>query len=168
MTGLFNFKLKQYIVLLLSMLMFRCVSASPGHIEPDFDFSNKSNLLKLEQRLRLEVRQWKGTPHKWGGTDKRGVDCSGFVQRLYQDVFSYRIPRSTRLQSIHGKYLKKSQLLPGDAVFFKISGEGRHVGIYLGQNEFAHASSSKGVTVASLTKSYWQKHYWMSRRFLNH
>jgi cell wall-associated NlpC family hydrolase len=120
----------------------------------------------MEQKLRAEVGMWKGTPHQMGGTTRQGVDCSAFVQRLYQDVFNQRIPRTTHLQVKSGQLVEKDLLRMGDLVFFKYPLKGRHVGIYLDQGEFAHASTSKGVTISSLQNNYWRQFYWTARRYL--
>ena len=121
----------------------------------------------MEQRLRSEVRQWQGTPHRMGGTTRQGIDCSGFVQRVYRDILSRRIPRSTALQVKSGYAIGKNQLRTGDLVFFNVPSKGRHVGIYLSRAEFAHASTSKGVTISSLEDSFWRDTYWTARRYLN-
>lgn len=121
--------------------------------------------LPVEQQLRSHVRKWRGTPHRMGGGNQRGIDCSGFVQRLYHDIFHRQIPRSTALQVKFGRSIGKNQLRAGDLVFFRLPHKGRHVGIYLGQAEFAHTSTSKGVTISSLEDRYWQRHYWTARRY---
>jgi cell wall-associated NlpC family hydrolase len=121
----------------------------------------------VEQRLRSEVRQWRGTPHRMGGESRRGIDCSGFVQRLYRDIFDRRIPRSTALQVKSGRPVGSGPLRVGDLVFFKVPGKGRHVGIYLGGSEFAHASTSKGVMISNLEDRFWGQAYWTARRYLN-
>lgn len=126
-----------------------------------------NNLESMEQRLRSELQQWEGTPHLMGGTSQRGIDCSGFVQRLYRDIFDRKIPRSTSLQVKAGKSIDKNQLISGDLVFFRLPHKGRHVGIYLGQAQFAHASTSKGVTISSLENRYWRNSYWTARRYLS-
>lgn len=102
-----------------------------------------------------------------GGATRRGIDCSGFVQRLYQDIFGRWIPRSTALQVKFGQTIGSHQLQTGDLVFFRVPGKGRHVGIYLSRSEFAHASTSKGVTISSLEDHFWRRAYWTARRYLN-
>ena len=124
------------------------------------------DLATVERQLRSEVRQWEGTPHRMGGASRRGMDCSGFVQRLYQDIFDQWIPRSTVLQVQSGQPIDRRQLRTGDLVFFKVPGKGRHVGIYLGQSEFAHASTSRGVIISSLEDRFWRQAYWTARRYL--
>ena len=121
-----------------------------------------------ERELRAEVATWRGTPHRWGGTDRSGADCSGFVMALYRDVFGADVPRTTEGQVRVGEGVRKGALRPGDLVFFRPSRKTRHVGVYLGGGEFAHASSSAGVTVSRLDQPYWQRVYWRARRLLPH
>jgi lipoprotein Spr len=102
-----------------------------------------------------------------GGESRRGIDCSGFVQRLYRDLFGRRIPRSTALQVKSGRPVGSGQLRTGDLVFFKVPGKGRHVGIYLSRSEFAHASTSQGVMISNLEEYFWRQTYWTARRYLN-
>jgi lipoprotein Spr len=118
----------------------------------------------VEIRLRAAVRQWVGTPHRMGGTQRNGIDCSGFVQRIFGDLFSIKLPRSTALQVHTGKAVTLQHLRPGDLVFFHPPHKVRHVGIYLGSGEFAHASTSKGVTISRLSTAYWRHAYWTARR----
>jgi cell wall-associated NlpC family hydrolase len=118
----------------------------------------------VEIRLRAAVRQWEGTPHRMGGTRRSGIDCSGFVQRIFGDLFDINLPRSTALQVHTGTAVAIDHLRPGDLVFFHPPDKVRHVGIYLGSGEFAHASASKGVTVSRLNTAYWRNAYWTARR----
>ena len=117
-----------------------------------------------EQVLRTEVETWRGTPHQWGGTDRGGADCSGFVMTLYRDLFDADVPRTTIQQAKAGAGVRRSALQPGDLVFFRPTRKTRHVGVYLGEGEFAHASSSVGVTVSRLEQPYWRRIYWRARR----
>jgi len=137
----------------------------PAPVQPGQSASPTDASDPLEQRLRSEVRQWVGTPHRMGGGTRKGIDCSGFVQCLYEDIFQQQIPRSTALQVRAGQPINKTQLRPGDLVFFRIPYKGPHVGIYLGRTEFAHASTSKGVMVSSLGDDYWRTSYWTARRY---
>lgn len=116
--------------------------------------------------LNDQLQNWRGTPYRYGGTNRRGVDCSAFVMVTFRDQFSMRLPRETRQQAKVGTKIDKDELLPGDLVFFKTgSGEsGLHVGIYDTDNQFIHASTSQGVTRSSLDNVYWQKNFWQARR----
>ena len=114
--------------------------------------------------LNEQLRNWRGAPY--GGMLPRGVDCSGFVLMTFRDKFALQLPRETREQAEIGTKIDKSELLPGDLVFFKTgSGEsGLHVGIYDTDNQFIHASTSQGVTRSSLDNVYWHKNFWQARR----
>ena len=128
----------------------------------------------IEQMLRDAYDEWKGTPHLMGGCDKSGVDCSCFVRKIYEDVFHYNIktlPRTVKGLSMmkKGREVKKNDLQPGDLVIFKQPPPWYkyHVGIYLGGNEFMHASKSKGVMISRIDDPYhWAKYYSKARRLL--
>jgi cell wall-associated NlpC family hydrolase len=139
----------------------------PRAPHPEVPTAPADEFALIEQKIRSEVRQWQGTPHRMGGTNRHGIDCSGFVQRLYHDIFDRQIPRTTALQSELGRWIGKAELRTGDLVFFKMPYKGRHVGIYLGTMEFAHASTSEGVTISSLEAPHWRQSYWTARRCLN-
>ncbi len=120
----------------------------------------------IEERLRAVVGLWTGTPHKMGGDSRRGIDCSGFVRRVYREVLGIRLPRTTSMQVQVGKVVNINELRIGDLVFFKPPYKIRHVGIYLGYGEFAHASTSKGVTISMLNNPYWRDAFWTAKRLL--
>lgn len=120
----------------------------------------------VDRLIRDEVRTWEGTPHEWGGATRAGADCSGFVMRVYDDLFGLSIPRTTEDQARLGEKVSSRSLMPGDLVFFRTGPKLRHVGVYLSDGEFAHASSSRGVSISNLESEYWQRAYWMSRRVL--
>jgi cell wall-associated NlpC family hydrolase len=116
--------------------------------------------------LRKELAYWQGTPYRLGGNSKKGIDCSAFVKNVYHDSFNISLPRTTEIQVDKGYLVYKNQLKTGDLVFFKTGWNTRHVGIYIGNNEFIHASTSKGVTTSSLNNVYWKQKYWQARRIL--
>lgn len=116
--------------------------------------------------LNNQLARWQGTPYQHGGMSRRGIDCSGFVLLTFDQRFGITLPRSTSDQSDMGSEISKKALIPGDLVFFK-TGRGKyglHVGIYSGQNQFIHASTSRGVTRSSLNNVYWRKTFWQARR----
>jgi probable lipoprotein NlpC len=97
---------------------------------------------------------------------RHGVDCSGFVLTTFRDQFDLQLPRETSAQAEIGTEIDKSDLLPGDLVFFKTGAgdSGLHVGIYDTDNQFIHASTSRGVMRSSLDNVYWRKKFWQARR----
>jgi lipoprotein Spr len=103
---------------------------------------------------------WLGVPYRYGGVKKRGVDCSGFVLNVYKEACGITLPRTTAGMAKQVKRIRKKDLQFGDLVFFSIKAKrASHVGIYMGGDKFVHASSSKGVSVASLSDAYWDKYY---------
>lgn len=122
---------------------------------------------ETETRLRAAAERWNGTPHEWGGASQRGVDCSGLVQSVFANQFDVRVPRTTKKQARAGRSVSADHLQPGDLVFFRTGDKKRHVGIYLADGRFLHASASSGVTLSPLSRSYWQKHWWQGRRLLS-
>ncbi|MBN1960749.1 MAG: C40 family peptidase [Deltaproteobacteria bacterium] len=116
--------------------------------------------------LVAATKGWLGTPYLWGGASKKGVDCSGFSQSVYREGATYNLPRSSGAQYTIGVPVSKNQLKTGDLVFFDTLDRGRvtHVGIYIGNGQIVHASSSKGVTHADFSKQYYQRAYLGARR----
>jgi cell wall-associated NlpC family hydrolase len=120
----------------------------------------------IEWQIRSEFELWEGTRHKLGGMGLNGVDCSGFVRHVYQKLFNIELPRTTKGQVTRGRQVKRSELRAGDLVFFKPPYTPRHVGIYLGDGEFVHTSSRKGVVISRIGPAYWSKYFWTGRRIL--
>ena len=120
----------------------------------------------IERRILDQYQRWKGMRHQLGGTGSRGIDCSGFVKAVYRDAFNINLPRTTKAQVHQGKSVARHELQPGDLVFFKPPGYPRHVGIYLNQSKFVHASKSKGVTISRIDKYLWGKYFWTARRII--
>ncbi|BEH98960.1 NlpC/P60 family protein [Edwardsiella ictaluri] len=117
-------------------------------------------------QLNDQLQQWHGSPYRYGGMARSGVDCSGFVYRTFRDRFAIQLPRTTQEQTSLGTRVSRDDLLPGDLVFFRTgSGDnGLHVGIYDTNDTFIHASTSQGVTRSSLNNVYWRNAYWQARR----
>lgn len=129
---------------------------------PGFDYTT------LREKMLMEVIKYLGTPYKYGGNTKAGMDCSAFTQILYRDVFNVSLERSARLQYNQGKVLSSDDELKfGDLVFFNTRKRVKpgHVGIYIGDNLFAHASTKKGVTITALDYDYYRRTYMGARRF---
>ena len=112
------------------------------------------------------VYDWIGTPYHFGGESRRGIDCSAFTKELYSEVFNLDIKRSSRDIFSMVNPVGRDDLKEGDLVFFKIhSRRISHVGIYLGNNRFAHASS-KGVAISSLDDNYYSRYFYKGGRLL--
>ncbi|MEI6860228.1 MAG: NlpC/P60 family protein [Shewanella sp.] len=158
------------------MLISGCSSQFPEQIDTDtfvniavtkgknsHPVSAKTKEQLLEQQLLAFHHEWKGTPYRYGGMSKRGVDCSALVYLAYKDILGRELPRTTAAQKNLGSQVDKVNLKTGDLVFFKTGWSTRHVGIYLGDSKFLHASTSQGVMISTLNNSYWKRKYWLSR-----
>lgn len=118
------------------------------------------------ESLLKEADSWIGTPYSWGGNDRNGVDCSGFVLQVYSRSLKIDLPRNSEKQMMFCRKIEREELTPGDLVFFTVRGGNRvgHVGIYIGGGNMVHSSSSKGVVVTPLDNPYFVKNYYSSGR----
>ena len=112
-------------------------------------------------QLFLTVFDWVGTKYKYAGHCKTGIDCSGFVSEMYRQVYCKEISGGSKDLFTKVDTVGKSNLKEGDILFFKIrKGQISHVGIYLGNNKFAHASVHGGVMVNDLNEEYYKKYFY--------
>lgn len=126
------------------------------------DFASIPSLTPTLERVLREADSWIGTPYLYGGNDRNGVDCSGFVLQVYLKAAEIALPRTSRQQQEYCRDLTRDQLEPGDLVFFTSRGSNvvGHVGIYIGNNQMIHASSSQGVVISSLQSNYYVQNYY--------
>lgn len=117
-----------------------------------------------DTQLESAVEDVVGTPYLWGGTTPDGFDCSGFLRYIFEQ-FNIDLPRTSKMQAEVGDKVAKSELRPGDLVFFNTDGKGiSHAGVYLGDELFAHSSSKKGVRISRLDEAYYKNRYVTARR----
>ena len=141
-------------------------SGNEGEINPlQFKYAILTNSPVEElnnPRLLLFMDQWYGVPYHYGGTGKDGIDCSAFTCQLVSEVYNVRqLPRMSADQYKATRRIPKKDLREGDLVFFHTMGKGHkvtHVGVYLYNNRFVHASVS-GVQISDLGEGYYMKHY---------
>ena len=121
--------------------------------------------MKDNHALYVEAANWIGTPYRGGGNTMRGVDCSGLTSAIYNKVYRKTLERSAEDQRKKDcKKVKKRKLKEGNLVFFhngRKKKRASHVGIYLKDRKFIHASTSQGVIISTLDEEYWRKH-WLS------
>ncbi|WP_025739314.1 C40 family peptidase [Salinivibrio socompensis] len=154
------------LISVLSILLIGCATQpDPSSVSPLSSSTNPLSDQALDHALTQLYRQWQGTPYRWGGTTRSGIDCSAYTQRVYQDALSTSLPRTTHGQAKTGDAIDYARAKQGDLVFFHIRPGLRHVGVYLGEQRFMHASASKGVTVSRLDNPYWQARFWQFRRY---
>ena len=150
--------------------------ANSGNTAPDLQAQQEMDALVAEVmaevpplRVSLEAQHedWKGVPYRYGGLSPRGVDCSGFVYLTFLSRLGMEVPRTTTELLKSGEKVRRDDIRVGDLVFFRTGPGNRHVGIYMGNGDFLHASSSQGVMTSSLSNPYWRQRYWQARRLVS-
>jgi cell wall-associated NlpC family hydrolase len=129
---------------------------------------NANVTLTPREKILFEVIKYLETPYKYGGSSEDGTDCSGFTKQVFENSVSFELPRSAREQYGVGDKIDKDELKFGDLVFFNTRRRSNpgHVGIYIGDNQFVHASRQLGVTISSLDETYYKKRYTGARRVM--
>ncbi|MDG5814373.1 NlpC/P60 family protein [Chitinispirillales bacterium ANBcel5] len=116
-------------------------------------------------RLKQAVESYLGVPYQFGGTSRSGIDCSGLVLRVFDEVYNIQLPHSSRKMRERGISILPANARAGDLVFFRgNSNRINHVGIYMGERRFVHASSSRGVIYSNLDQDYYRRRYAGMRR----
>ena len=147
--------------------------------QSDSEISFNESSLKTKYALKLSVSEseiknktlyqfiddWYGIPYKYAGKDKSGIDCSGLTSTLYLKVYNKTISSNTKTLVEEVKKIKESDLKEGDLVFFNTNGKNiSHVGVYLQNHKFVHASSKKGVMISDMNEPYFKQTYVSSGR----
>jgi cell wall-associated NlpC family hydrolase len=127
------------------------------------------NGLSNTDDLNTFIHDWLHTPYKYGGMSRTGIDCSGFTCLVMLHVYNLPAPRTAQEQYNKGRKLSDSRIERGDLVFFRnVRGKGvDHVGVYLGDGKFAHATESAGVVISNLNEDYYRKRYFGACRYGN-
>jgi len=111
------------------------------------------------EKLYRFIDDWMGVPYKAAGRDKRGVDCSAFTAILEKEIYNRNLPRMARQMAENVKRKYEKDLEEGDLVFFDFSGKFSHVGVYLKNNRFVHASTSRGIVISNLKDPWYYKYF---------
>lgn len=150
-------------IILLLLLLFMILPVSDASAAKQTDRPEKKSKGEM---ITVTAEKYKGVPYKFGGTSPKGFDCSGFVMYVF-DQHGIKLPRTADKQFEKGKFVLHKDLKAGDLVFFSTYEKGAsHCGIYMGKNNFIHASSSRGVMISALSEKYWQDRYLGARRVL--
>lgn len=168
---------------MMSLLLWSCGASKPAYTKTISKSSASSNLRNLKsssfgnvsykvKKILNDAEDYLGTPYKFGGTTKKGLDCSGLVITVFSEN-DYKLPRRSEEQANEGTRVEVQSVKPGDLLFFATSGGSKvtHVGIvneisFRGDITFIHASTTKGVIISSLNDAYWNKAFLFARRVL--
>lgn len=154
-------KFASLLLILFSSVVLTACSSSPSTHETA---ENNQQALVDRDSLMQVFKVWQGTPYRLGGTALNGVDCSAFVQTAVNEALHIPLPRTTKQQVNVGFEIDYDEAKIGDLVFFKTSWQVRHVGVFIGNHQFMHASTSKGVIISRLDNPYWASKFWHFRR----
>lgn len=136
-----------------------------GLLSPPPGMSRQQAISEITSRSVLLL----GTPYRLGGSSPtEGMDCSGLIAHVFNEAFRVRFPRTSEEQALVGAPVPRHALSAGDLVFFNTTGRpNSHVGVYLGDNRFVHAPTSRGVVrIESLTQDYWARRFEQARRLI--
>ncbi len=133
-----------------------------NYVQEKLGVSNKE--IK-HNKLYLFVNDWYGTPYKYGGCQKTGVDCSCFTDNLFENVYGKKLGRTAGEIYKACEKIKTEKLQEGDLIFFITNGKSiSHVGVYLRDNKFVHSSTSKGVVISDLNEAYYKKCFYAAAK----
>jgi lipoprotein Spr len=119
----------------------------------------------VNRNLYFEIYKWRYTPYRYGGETGKGIDCSGFSNKIYQAIYNITLEGGSRDIYTHVKPIKIKLAEEGDLLFFKIwKGQISHVGIYLQNGKFAHATTQAGVIISDLEEPYYKKYFYKAGR----
>lgn len=142
----------------------KCVAATLGLV---MALTIGGGMASADSKMDNVIAKTIGVTYKTGGMSTTGFDCSGFTKYVFKNV-GLTLPRTSKAQYNIGTAVSKSKLRSGDLVFFNTLGNGvSHVGIYVGNGKFAQSSSSHGVTITSLSNSYWANRYVGAKRVMS-
>ena len=114
--------------------------------------------------LLKQVDEWLGIRYRLGGSTKSGIDCSALMQTLFTSIYGISLPRTAREQFQVSTRISREDIKEGDLIFFNTTGGVSHVGLYIQNNKFVHASSTGGVTISDLDEDYWSRKFIGVRR----
>ena len=154
-------------VVLLALFMAGCGSTLPQQSQ-SYEYQGEISAAEKNRRnvLLTHYEQWQGTPYRLGGNGRDGVDCSAFTQLTFNQRFAFQLPRTTEAQALQGEQVSRTSLVVGDLLFYKTRAKVRHVGMYVGEGQFIHASTSRGVMLSDMSNPYWQSKFWQARRVI--
>ena len=160
--------MKKYIAFIFLILSGFVFSNQKDKSMVNFYLSRNLNLdSAITPYLYYQVYNWMGAKYRYSGNNQKGIDCSGFAAEMYKNVYCITLDGSSRDIFKQVTPLSKQELKEGDLVFFKIrKGRISHVGIYLANNKFAHATTKSGVTISDLDEDYYKKYFYKGGRII--
>lgn len=160
--------MKKFVAIILFLIPF--VLFSQNKATSPYEYFSERNLFidsSSNPFLYYKIYDWIGARYKYSGNTQQGIDCSGFVSEIYKNVYCTELSGGSRDIFKLTKPVNKTSLQEGDLLFFKIKkGNISHVGVYLGNNKFAHATTKIGVTISDLDEPYYKKYFYKGGRLV--
>lgn len=156
-----------WITLLIFVFVITACTSTARFSRPE-RLKSDSEINIENKNLEHVIQKWLNVPYLYGGTDQNGIDCSALSGSIYKEAYHINLPRTAKAQMSSGRFVRQPWLEEGDLLFFR-DDRGTfqdHVGIYLGNGRFIHASSSQGVTISDLFSNYYQERLMTARRYL--
>lgn len=154
--------------LIISILLLNACTSTTRFSKPRYQ-AEKIPGIQADSDLYSAAQGWLHTPYRYGGTNRKGIDCSALTRNIYRKVYGIELPRTVDGQIDLGQFVRLSGLNPGDLLFFRNSRGGPvdHVGIYLGDQQFVHASVQRGVIISEISDQYYQSNFVTARRIVD-
>lgn len=166
-----NSRHKLFMSLMALNIILVCSCGTSNSLSKNDSYSGYSQKLGVKLNgdedinLLKAMLAWKGVPYKYGGSSKKGTDCSGFVGSVYKEVYGMQLKRTSSDMTEDVRFVSKNDLKAGDILFFKINSRKiSHVGIYIADNKFIHASTKSGVVVSDLAQKYYADSFYKGGR----
>jgi cell wall-associated NlpC family hydrolase len=150
-------------------LLILCISQCNTRFAPRPYYAGQQRQVsyhsELVENMKKEIQKFYGAPYKWGGDSPSGTDCSGMIKTIYKNAANIALPHNAQQIYESSKSIRKIDLSFGDLVFFSSNGRrATHMGLYITDNYFLHASSSRGVVLSKLSDSYYKNQFIGARR----
>jgi len=161
------YNLNAWIGVLAFVIIFSACTSSARFSKSEKPKTGTRSNIKNND-LEQVIQKWLNVPYLFGGTDRNGIDCSALTGRIFREAYQIDLPRTAKAQMRGGHFVRQPWLEEGDLLFFR-DDRGTfqdHVGMYLGDGQFVHASSSQGVTISDLFSTYYQERLITARRYL--
>ncbi|MDA3839139.1 MAG: C40 family peptidase [Candidatus Delongbacteria bacterium] len=154
-------------LIITSMLMLSCTSVSSHQLKKPANQQLTQQRIEESKVIEKFIGKHYGAKYVMGATGPNTFDCSGLMLTLFREIYKVQLPRTSMKQYYAGRHISKSELSYGDLVFFNTNGRGvSHVGVYLEDGKFGHASTSRGVMISNLSDYYFKNKFVAARRVL--
>ena len=160
-------RIKTILLIIFSLTIVSCTSVAAHHYKKQANQQITEEKVEELKAIEKFINRHYGAKYVMGATGPNTFDCSGFILTLFREIYKVQLPRTSMKQYYAGRHISKAELSYGDLVFFNTNGRGiSHVGVYLEDGKFGHASTSRGVMISKLSDYYFTNKFVAARRVL--